>query len=143
MEIFTIQDFKDQKLDYFQKKTESEKCTVLVVCIDHGMCAAFHLPREDVKPEETDKVKEKISKSVIPPFKGKPGEYLSVKKSLDKVFPSSLGHSLGITNHRNNIHSFGTGMDKPSDTHSSGKGISEQGEAVRNITMAKDGSNYE
>lgn len=90
MEIFTVQDFKEQKLEYFQKKTQNEKSTVLVVCIDHGMCAAFHLPQDDSQGEKHDLLKEKAADFM----NGKGSkEYLSVKKSLDTVFPSTLANA--------------------------------------------------
>ena len=92
MELFTLQDFKDKKLDNIQKKTEKEKSTTLVVCIDHGMCAAFYLPKDSLHDEENENgqnesTEEMITKPVIPPTISSTRRYLSVKKSLDKTFP--------------------------------------------------------
>ena len=109
MEIFTVEDFKDQKLDHFRRKTNQEKSTVLVVCIDHGMCAAFHLPQDSVQ-ENASSVVQSAER-----------QYLSVKKSLDKAFPSLAN----------------TASNQSSGTRSAGNNDTtvEEDAAIRNIPV--------
>ena len=150
MESFTLQDFKDRKLDYIQKKTEKEKSTALVVCIDHGMCAAFYLPKDSLHDEESENGQnesneEMITKPIIPPSINNTRRYLSVKKSLDKTFPSSMGNNESKANESLFLNTresdpapiVCTTVPTACNNYSYfAKDMSEQEEAIRNIPQS-------
>ena len=151
MELFTLEDFKNKKLDLIQKKTEKEKSTALVVCIDHGMCAAFYLPKDSLNDECNGSVENEPGQEFIakPDMTNTARRYLSVKKSLDKVFPSSIAKPDDAENQAGELRflNLNTQPHPPSIACSNysqfAADITEEEEAVRNIPQSPPNSDSE